>query len=158
MLQVVERPPAQLVDDVQLEVGPAGPVLGGECGGRDPREEEHLVLAAVLGVEVEDGRAREHRTDEILRGQHDAGLLPDLAQRGTGRVLPVVDTAADREPPAAVRLVLVVPADQQDAVGLVEEDDPCGLAEEQAVVTPPPLRSQAVHGPPAVGTGASRDG
>ena len=81
-LEVVERPPAQLVDDVQLEVGPAGPVLGGERGGRDPRQVEHLVLPAVLGVEVEDRRAREHRSDEVVRGQHDAGLLAHLAQRG----------------------------------------------------------------------------
>ena len=107
----------------------------------------------MLGVEVEDRRAREHRPDEVVGVQHDAGLLADLAQRGRRRVLAVVDPAADREPPAALRLVHVVPADEQHPVVLVEQDHARGLPEQQAVVAAPPLGPEAVHRSATVGAG-----
>ena len=67
-VEVVQRPPAQLVDDVELELGPAAAVDGAERRRGHARQVEHLVLPAVLREEVEDRRPGEHRARRGRRG------------------------------------------------------------------------------------------
>src|SRR5690625_783898 len=140
-VQLVQRPPAHLVDDLLLQGRPPADV---EVGLVDPGEEELLVLAAGDVGEVEDGAAREHRPLQLVRHHPQAGLLLQLADRAVARVLPRVQATAHGEPPRARGVDGVVPPQEEDAVGAVEEDHPGGAAEGQAVRPGPPLRAQAV--------------
>src|SRR5690606_40040698 len=71
-VELVQVPPADLVDDLLLEGGPAAQV---ELGHLHPGEEELLVLAAGHVGEVEDRAAGEHRALEVVRGEAQPGLL-----------------------------------------------------------------------------------
>src|SRR5690606_17676605 len=76
-LERVELPPPHVVHELALDRGPA---RGGRLAGcLDAREEELLVLAHRAREEVEDRGPAEHRAHELVGGDDQTGLLPELA-------------------------------------------------------------------------------
>src|SRR5690606_21145805 len=109
---------------------------------------------------VEDRAAGEDGALQLVRGQVQTRLLPQLPQRARADVLPRLEATADREPPGAARLPRVVAAHEEEAVGVVEEDDARGAPEGHAVGAGHPVGAQPVgrHQPRSArrcGTGIS---
>src|SRR5690606_12248652 len=137
-----------------------GPAVPAELAGvTDARDEEDLVLAHVLALEVEDRAACEHRPDQVGDVDAQPGLLGQLTDRGVLGSLVAVDAAPDREPPRPLRPVDVVTAHQQDAVVLVDQQHPRRGAAVLPVGAPAPLRPESrAHQPRSAsrcGTGMS---
>ena len=104
------------------------------------------MLPADLAGEPEGGVPDEHRPLKPGGRRAQAGLFEQLPQGALAQDLPA-HTAADREPPAVIRIVDVVAADEQEPTVRVEDDDSGRLAFQDAVGRGGPLRVELGHGP-----------
>ena len=114
---------------------------GVDRGGVRPRHVEALELVVGDALVLEHGLPLVHRSAQL--GRRQPGLLAELAVRRVLVGLALAQAAACGEPERAdVRPVRVAAAEQQQAVGAVEQQQPRGATLDDVCRRPtPPCRS-----------------